>query len=171
VCSPNGKALFPTWEQPPPGSGCLPLPPKHFRCQPTNRLHFIFIMLSRAIPFTRAAATRSLLARPVVGGSRMLPRLFSAAIEDVSTAADAAALSGYSDIDYVISDDAPVIDAVQRFAAYNIGCLVTTDASGRLYEVGELHIARLDEILTCLFFFFRMLTGTHRKSCWCHFRA
>jgi hypothetical protein len=80
-------------------------------------------MLSRAVPFARVA-TRS-FARPV--GSRA----FTATIEDASTAADAAALSGYSDIDFVISDDSPVIDAVQRFAAYNIGCLVTTDSAGK----------------------------------------
>jgi predicted transcriptional regulator len=81
-------------------------------------------MLSRAVPFARVA-TRS-LARPV--GSRAFT---AASIEDASTAADAAALSGYSDIDFVINDDSPVIDAVQRFAAYNIGCLVTIDAAGK----------------------------------------
>ena len=51
--------------------------------------------------------------------------------EEVATAADAAALSGYSEIDFLIKEDAPVIDAVQKFAAYNIGCLVTTDDSGK----------------------------------------
>lgn len=83
-------------------------------------------MLSRAIPLTRIAATRS-FARPAVGF-----RAFTApAPIDVSTAADAAALSGYSEIDFVIKEDATVLDAVQKFAAYNIGCLVTTDSAGR----------------------------------------
>ena len=83
-------------------------------------------MLSRAIPFARVAVRP--FARPAAS------RAFTASIEDVSTAADAAALSGYSDIDYIINDDSPVIDAVQRFAAYNIGCLVTTDASGKFHS-------------------------------------
>lgn len=83
-------------------------------------------MLSR---FTTTAATS--LAR-VASRSAVRPmavRSFSG--EEVTTAADASALSGYSDIDFVISEDAPVIDAIQKFAAYNIGCLVTTDDSGK----------------------------------------
>jgi hypothetical protein len=83
----------------------------------------IFTMLSRAAPLARIA-TRS-IARPAGF------RAFTAVPIDVSTAADAAALSGYSEIDYIIKDDATVLDAVQKFAAYNIGCLVTTDAAGR----------------------------------------
>ena len=75
-------------------------------------------MLSRATPLARVASRSVGL------------RAFSAPIEDVSTAADAAKISGYSDIDYIIREDAPVLDAVQRFAAYNIGCLVTTDSAG-----------------------------------------
>ncbi len=99
-------------------------------------------MLSRAVPFTRVAA-RS-FTRPVVGS-----RAFTATIEDASTAADAAALSGYSDIDFVISDDLPVIDAVQRFAAYNIGCLVTTDSAGKSLKPYPRELATFSvEILT-----------------------
>jgi hypothetical protein len=47
------------------------------------------------------------------------------------TANDAAKVSGYAEIDYIIAEDSPVLEAVQKFAAYNIGCLVTTDAAGR----------------------------------------
>jgi predicted transcriptional regulator len=75
-------------------------------------------MLSRAAPLARR------FARPVGF------RAFSAPEVEVSTAADAAALSGYSEIDYLINEDATVLDAVQKFAAYNIGCLVSTDAAG-----------------------------------------
>ena len=46
------------------------------------------------------------------------------------TAEDARQVSGYAEIDYSIAEDATVLDAVQKFAAYNIGCLVTTDPSG-----------------------------------------
>ena len=84
-------------------------------------------MLSRATPLARIAA-RS-FARPA--GFRS----FSVAKpEDLSTAADAAALSGYNEIDFAINEDAPVLDAVQKFAAYNIGCLVTIDSKGRCFE-------------------------------------
>jgi hypothetical protein len=45
------------------------------------------------------------------------------------TAFDALSRSGYNSIDYTIKDDATVYDAVHKFAAYNIGCLVTVDNS------------------------------------------
>jgi hypothetical protein len=53
-------------------------------------------------------------------------------VGEASTVNDALKYSGYSTIDFTISDDAPVYDAVQKFAAFNIGCLVTTDAKGKL---------------------------------------
>jgi len=43
--------------------------------------------------------------------------------------------SCYSGIDYTIGDDSPVLDAVEKFAAYNVGCLVTTDTTGKLSGV------------------------------------
>lgn len=49
-----------------------------------------------------------------------------------STAEEAAKLSGYSTIEFRINEDAKVIDAVQLFAAHNIGCLVTVNDSGEL---------------------------------------
>ena len=57
-------------------------------------------------------------------------RSMSTTVQDALTAEDASKISCYSEIDYIISEDAPVIDAVQKFAAYNIGCLVTTDEKG-----------------------------------------
>jgi len=46
------------------------------------------------------------------------------------TADDALKYSGYQSIDYTIKEDATVFDAVQKFAAFNIGCLVVTDSAG-----------------------------------------
>jgi len=34
------------------------------------------------------------------------------------------------DIDYTINENDTVYEAVQKFAAYNVGCLVTVDAEG-----------------------------------------
>lgn len=58
-------------------------------------------------------------------------RSFTTVIE-AATAGDALKYSGYSAIDFTINEDATVFDAVQKFAAFNIGCLVTTDAAGML---------------------------------------
>jgi hypothetical protein len=62
-----------------------------------------------------------------------------ATVQDALTANDAAKVSGYNDIDYIIQEDAPVLEAVQKFAAYNIGCLVTTDAAGRFLSSATNH--------------------------------
>jgi len=48
-----------------------------------------------------------------------------------NTADDAMQYSGYQKIDFTIKEDATVYDAVQKFAAFNIGCLVTTDDKGK----------------------------------------
>lgn len=55
-------------------------------------------------------------------------------IQEALTAEDARKISCYSEIDYAINEDAPVLEAVQMFSAYNIGCLVTTDSKGRSLE-------------------------------------
>lgn len=55
-------------------------------------------------------------------------------VNDVSTVSDALKFSGYSEIDFTINEDAPVYDAVQKFAAFNIGCLVVTDKAGKLCD-------------------------------------
>jgi hypothetical protein len=46
------------------------------------------------------------------------------------TVSDALAYSGYSEIDFTIAETATVYEAVQKLAAFNIGCLVTVDAAG-----------------------------------------
>ncbi|KAL3760590.1 hypothetical protein ACHAWU_009551 [Discostella pseudostelligera] len=43
--------------------------------------------------------------------------------------------SCYSGIDYTIGDENTVYEAVEKLAAYNVGCLVTTDANGNLSGV------------------------------------
>ncbi|KAL7574812.1 hypothetical protein ACA910_010656 [Epithemia clementina (nom. ined.)] len=53
-------------------------------------------------------------------------------VREAATAHDALQFSSYSEIDFTIQEDAPVYDAVQKFAAYNIGCLVVTDAAGHM---------------------------------------
>ena len=58
-----------------------------------------------------------------------------ATVHEALTAEDARSVSGYSSIDYTINENATVYDAVQRFAAFNIGCLVVTnDAGGLKYQ-------------------------------------
>ena len=76
-------------------------------------------MLSRISPLVRGSATRATTSR------------WMTTVGEAMTAGDAASLSGYQDIDYIISEDAAVIDAVQKFAGYNIGCLATTDDKGK----------------------------------------
>lgn len=56
-------------------------------------------------------------------------------VKEGLTATDAWNKSCYSGIDYTISEDLPVYDAVQKFAAYNIGCLVTVDGDGKISGV------------------------------------
>lgn len=84
-------------------------------------------MLSRAnVSFARVVASKYCMKRAVAvrGFSELGPS---------TTAEEAAAMSGYADIDFAISENAPVLDAVQKFAAYNIGCLVTTDDKGEFF--------------------------------------
>lgn len=76
---------------------------------------------SVAVPrFTAAAATRS---------------FSSPSVEDAVTADDAWKKSCYIEMDFTIPDEAFVYDAVQRFAAFNVGCLVTVDNDGRFSSV------------------------------------
>ena len=41
--------------------------------------------------------------------------------------------SCYHEMDYTISEDATVYDAVQKFSAYDVGALVTVDAAGKTF--------------------------------------
>jgi predicted transcriptional regulator len=66
---------------------------------------------------------------PVAALTRLQPL---STVAECATANDALKYSGYSEIDFTIKEDATVYDAVQKFAAFNIGCLVTTDAAGKI---------------------------------------
>ena len=83
-------------------------------------------MLSRFAPLAARTAARSsrLLAAPAA-------RSFSSVGH--TTAAEAAAMSGYSNIEFRIDEDSMVIEAVQQFAANNIGCLVTVNDAGMFF--------------------------------------
>lgn len=72
-------------------------------------------------------------------------------IAEALTAEDARKISCYSEIDYAINEDAPVLDAVQMFSAYNIGCLVTTDSKGRSLESLDQGIVFLEmkRVVSC----------------------
>ena len=87
------------------------------------------MMLSKSF-ITRAARTAA-------GSSRtIIPRNFaSAAIGESPSARDAWKKSCYYEIDYTISEDATMYEAVQKFSAYDIGCLVTTNNDGEITGV------------------------------------
>jgi hypothetical protein len=76
-------------------------------------------------------------------------------VGETLTADDARKVSGYHDIDYSISEDSTVLEAVQKFAAFNIGCLVTTDAAGKSFLVRFL---RVRNCVFFSFFFLKILT-------------
>jgi hypothetical protein len=71
-------------------------------------------MLSRLAPLASRAST----GRSIVAAAASM-RAFSGTIGEAITAGDAAELSGYSKIDFSISEDAMVIEAVQKFAAFS----------------------------------------------------
>jgi hypothetical protein len=82
-------------------------------------------MFSRIAPIVaRTAVARSTVAPTAVRG-----------FATITTAAEAAKLSGYGNIEFRIQEDAMVFEAVQQFAANNIGCLVTVNESGRYNQI------------------------------------
>merc|ERR1719410_3059832 len=56
-------------------------------------------------------------------------------VAEAATADDALKDSGYSSIDFTIQEEVSVYEAVKKFAAFNIGCLVTTDTAGNMTGV------------------------------------
>ena len=88
-------------------------------------------MFSRIVPIAaRTAGRNSASASAAAVRPSAYSRGYAATVGEAITAGDAAELSGYNKIDFSINEDAFVIDAVQKFAAFNIGCLVTTNAEG-----------------------------------------
>jgi len=75
-----------------------------------------------------SCATRTFMRRAAVMRPMNVARFTT--VDEAATVSDALKFSGYSEIDFTIPEDAKVYDAVQKFAAYNIGCLVVTDKAG-----------------------------------------
>lgn len=61
-------------------------------------------------------------------------------LEDSTTARSAWEKSCYYEMDFTIGDESSVFEAVQKFAAYDIGCLVTTNEKGEDEETLEGNI-------------------------------
>lgn len=89
-------------------------------------------MFSRIAPLVRN------LTRPATRPTAVAAVRSMVTIQEAMTADDARKISCYSSIDYSIDEDATVLDAVQKFAAFNIGCLVTTDADGTFLLYGHM---------------------------------
>mmetsp|Transcript_8876 Transcript_8876/g.18934 ORF Transcript_8876/g.18934 Transcript_8876/m.18934 type:complete len:190 (-) Transcript_8876:283-852(-) len=85
--------------------------------------------------FSLASQVARRCAAPVAKHQFTLRAGFAQTVKEGLTATDAWNKSCYSEIDYTINENLPVFDAVQKFAAYNIGCLVTTDSSGKISGV------------------------------------
>ena len=55
------------------------------------------------------------------------------ALEDFPSAKSAWEKSCYFEMDFTIPEDASVYEAVQKFAAYDVGCLVTMNTEGKSF--------------------------------------
>lgn len=78
-------------------------------------------------------------------------------VENRSSAKDALQKSCYFKIDFGISEEATVYEAVQRFAAYNIGALAVTNADEKVIGivserdyVSKVNAENDDNIINCL---------------------
>jgi len=79
----------------------------------------------------RVAASRaSQRSSPLVAS-----RAFSSPISDSTEASTAWKKSCYHEIDFTISEDSTVYEAVQKFSAFDIGALVTVDDKGHISGV------------------------------------
>ncbi|KAL7434448.1 hypothetical protein ACHAXM_004079 [Skeletonema potamos] len=91
-------------------------------------------MFSIASQVARRCATGSAVAS-AARHQLQLRAGFAQTVKEGLTATDAWSKSCYSDMDYTINENLPVYEAVQKFAAYNVGCLVTTDDEGKISGV------------------------------------
>mmetsp|Transcript_11646 Transcript_11646/g.13261 ORF Transcript_11646/g.13261 Transcript_11646/m.13261 type:complete len:193 (-) Transcript_11646:191-769(-) len=89
-------------------------------------------MFSRASSsILRVAASRS----SVKSAPTCYGRLFSSSIESSPEASAAWKKSCYHEIDFTISDECTVYEAVQKFSAFDIGALITVDDKGDISGV------------------------------------
>mmetsp|Transcript_13087 Transcript_13087/g.18730 ORF Transcript_13087/g.18730 Transcript_13087/m.18730 type:complete len:193 (+) Transcript_13087:52-630(+) len=82
----------------------------------------------------------SLIARQCAKASSSSSKFFPmtrtmTSLEESPSAKSAWVKSCYFEMDFTIPDDSSVYEAVQKFAAYDVGCLVTTDESGKIAGV------------------------------------
>ncbi|KAL3823630.1 hypothetical protein ACHAXA_005611 [Cyclostephanos tholiformis] len=70
-----------------------------------------------------------------IAGQVLTRRAIATKLGDAQTASCAWKKSCYNGIDYTIGDECTVFEAIQKLAAYDVGCLVTTDANGKLSGV------------------------------------
>lgn len=110
----------------------------HFiRHNKRRRIHTATIMLSAyASSIARASARiisqHRLQAPAAVSHFAATPKRTVTSKVGDRTAEHAWNKSCYSGMDYTISDDATVFDMVEKMAAYDVGCLVTKDAEGKI---------------------------------------
>ena len=91
-------------------------------------------------------------------------RGFSTTVKEAANASDALKFSGYSEIDFTIDENAMVYEAVQKFAAFNIGCLVTTDAAGKSVCMHSTqYYSRESLLVLVLLLLLLLLVYTHPK--------
>ncbi|KAL7551601.1 hypothetical protein ACHAWF_014794, partial [Thalassiosira exigua] len=105
----------------------------------------LFVGLVKFGPYNNSTSSKadmfsiaSRVARPIAAQAARRQHLQLRNVQTVKeglTATDAWNKSCYSGIDYTINEDLPVYDAVQKFAAYNVGCLVTVCGDGKIKTV------------------------------------
>mmetsp|Transcript_18406 Transcript_18406/g.25949 ORF Transcript_18406/g.25949 Transcript_18406/m.25949 type:complete len:216 (-) Transcript_18406:7-654(-) len=92
--------------------------------------------LSRsAVMATATTAASSNWSNIMTSTVNAVPKRSMVSVAESSSAHEAWEKSCYVAIDFTIPDDHLVFEAVQRFAAYNIGCLITTGENGEITGV------------------------------------
>jgi len=94
----------------------------------------IIIMLTRLLHSATRTATRTwnISARASPTTMKAIPQFRSmGTLEESVEASQAYKNSCYLQIDFTINEEDTVYEAVQRFSAYNVGCLVTVDTGGK----------------------------------------
>ena len=99
-------------------------------------------MLSRlAYSAVRKSVAPSIMtAAPAVASNMTMMRRNMGTLEESIEASQAYKNSCYMQIDFTIPEDVTVYEAVQRFSAYNVGCLVTTDSNGKFFMCSILDL-------------------------------
>lgn len=83
----------------------------------------------------RALSTRLMTTSSVVRPAAATSFRSFVSVAESPSASDAWRKSCYMEIDFTISESDYVIEAIQRLAAYDIGCLVTLDDTGNISGV------------------------------------